>query len=675
MKYLYLVLSTLFVISCSSVGGRHPNSEPKPKHIVITLHGVRGNAESYGDFHSIVRPTLEKIDPSYEVETHNWTYPVGKMVEEPGGKVTEWTPHEIANKLNQEFFLGGNGVAPKIPSLGPQDKISFVAYSMGGLMIMSWYYDTMFNFANQPKLRYSEVDHQKLLGILERVENVIGLGAVYWGSLDAELGWSVLDKGNLSEIRKAVPKIEKLCLTPVAQKIISDTSYTSQLVSSLPFIGKDATAQEKRDRVVRDSIVATCEAVDLLKNKASLVTKNLTSVNGMILGKVKDIMTSLGNVSPREMNNMRLTSTSINDMRIGRIKHMINPELRNRFKTRWTSIVGVFPCLGKRDKGLTCHDLPEDFKAMNDGLVTLFSGLNRRETDGPVISPSAVADFMYYSEAAGNESRSISFEQFHNTMDDSKTASVANQEIFVENMHATVAPALEALPGLLHKAGLSLSGQMRGFDASLGTDVVIVNKECADPDACKHPNYKHILQALSRCEVGPTANTYCNQDLMNKFYHVTEAGKRLDDNNALRDELGSFVLTLNIRLPKNFQMTAEQKENLMQYFKFQFVDHGAGVWNENRLDLNMNPYELQIARPSEVISSYADLASYADSKVLRVFFVGRMKAKPEQQAVGEAAIREGVPVRFEVALPGVKSRRVVAKVKSTYSTYVDMFMK
>ncbi|MEQ1723754.1 MAG: hypothetical protein ABL930_11300, partial [Pseudobdellovibrio sp.] len=334
-----------------------------------------------------------------------------------------------------------------------------------------------------------------------------------------------------------------------------------------------------------------------------------------------------------------------------------------------SSIVGVFPCLGKKDKGLTCTEFQsEDYKRVNDGLVTLFSGLYRRETDGPVMSPSAVADFLFYVENPGQETSDISVDQFQNTQQLQQSTQVANKEIFVENMHATVVPALEALSGV----GKSGADKLMNFDATLGVDVVIVNKECANPATCKHPNYKHMLQVLGNCDVN---NPNCDQNYMNQFYQVSNQSEQLFENNKLKQELGSFVVTMNIRLPKNLKITDYVKQNLLSGFRFGYVNYGSGVWGENRVDSAESPYGLQLARKSEVMSSFAVVKQEPNSQIVRAFFVGRAWAKPGRVLEAKQLLEAGVPVSFKINIPGVQSRNVTAKIKPTYTTYVDMYMK
>lgn len=676
MKLFAYLSVFLYLTSCTWSGVRAPNStEIKGRHFVITLHGVRGNLESYGDFHKIVKENLEKIDPGYTVENFNWTYPVGEKVVETkskNGRDLVWTPHHIAKKFNQDLFLGAN--AP-ISNMGPNDKISLIAYSMGGLMAMSWYYDTMFNFTGTGLKPYTPEQHAILLSRLEKVENVIGLGAVYWGSLDAELGWSFLENGNLTDLQKNMPQVKQFCESPEIKKVMEGVDLVADAGSWFGggWFGqkKELTLQQKNEKIVKDAVKVTC----LTAGKAEALLNLRDKISDFELSRIKNFMTSLGNVSPHELDNMRLTSDAINSMRIGRIKHLLSEELRNKFKAKWTSIVGVFPCMGKSDQGLTCSKFTStDYKLVNDRIVTLFSGLHRRETDGPVISPSATADFLFYVEKPGSENKNITADHFLNTNQMQKAVQVNNKDIFVENMHATVIPALEAITGMAQSLTSSAADTMRKFDASLGVDVVIVDKECRNPDKCEHPNYKHLLQTLGNCEA-QTGN-YCDQNYMNRYFKVNQPEARMTENNKLKHEMGSFVLSLNIHLPKSIKLTStEVNKKIAQYFKFSFVNYGTGVWGERRVDADSAPYGVQIGRDSEIMSSYSYLSSKADGQILRVFFIGRAFAKNGKSAEAWPQLEQGVPVSFKINIPGVQSRQVTAVVKPTYTTYVDMYMK
>ncbi|AZZ37880.1 hypothetical protein CIK05_14085 [Bdellovibrio sp. qaytius] len=678
MKLLLSLTLALFITSCSYLGLRSPSSTTK-KHYIITLHGVRGNAESYGDFHKFVGETLKQIDPTYEYEVFNWTYPVGAAVNDAATGIN-WDPHLIADKFNKDFILGNNGNRPLLPELGPEDKISLIAYSMGGQMAMTWYYDTMFNFKFHPNLAYGAEDAARVQSYLARVENVIGLGPVYWGSIDAELGWSFLENGNLAEIQKVLPKAKEFCADPSIQSITQGKGFWSNLYDGAKdkVFGDETkvyTPAENNDRAVRNALITTCASVSTVANSA--IVKNVQTVPALALSGLTSVMKSVGNVNPSEMNHMRLTSDVINEIRVNRISHLVLDQYRTKYRTKWTSIIGVFPCLGKSDKGLTCQGFQsEEFRKVNEQFITIFSGNKRRETDGPVFSPGASADFLFYIENPGNEANPVAETSYVNTADLQRSQNVPSREIYVENMHATVLPAIDGLTGILAPVGDSLAGGLSKFDKSLGVDVVIMNKECAKPETCTHPNFKNVIETLSGCEVG---RVDCNQNLVNKYFNVQVEADRYLENDKLRSELGSYALVMNIRLPKSFKGDLSTPEKILKNITFGFNSAKHTGPDKNRLDNRLdNPgdlYAIQINRSKEVMNSYAIVKEYNDSRVVRLFFLGRAWAKDANNPQARTMLNDGIPVRMSINFPGLTPRRVTAKVRPAFTSYTDIYVK
>ncbi len=678
MKLLLSLALVAFISSCSYLGLRSPSSTTK-KHYIITMHGVRGNAESYGEFHQFVGQTLKQIDPTYEYVVFNWTYPVGAAVNDKE-KGIDWDPHLIADKFNKEFILGTDGKDALIPELGPEDKISILAYSMGGQMAMTWYYDSMFNFKFHPSMAYGAEDAAKVQSYVARVENVVGLGPVYWGSVDAELGWSFLENGSLAEIHKVLPKAKAFCDDQAIQSITQGKGFWSNLYEGAKekVWGDDKkvyTQKEMNDRAVRNALIATCASVNSVAN--NMIVKNVQNVPSLVVSGLTKVMKSVGNVNPSEMNHMRLTSDVINELRVNRISHLMLDQYRNKYRARWTSIVGVFPCLGKSDAGLTCNGFQsEEYRKVNEQLITIFSGNKRRETDGPVFSPGATADFLYYVEAPGNESKAVAESSYVNTADLQRSINIPSREIFVENMHATVLPAIDGLSGILAPVGDALAGGLSKFDKSLGVDVVIMNKECAKPETCKHPNFKHVIETLTNCEAGRLG---CDQRLVNKYFGVEVDSDRYLENEKLRSEMGSYVLVMNIRLPKSYKGDLSTPEKILKNITFGYntgKHQGSDKARlENRLDAPGDLYANQIARSKEIMNSYAIVKEYNDSRVVRLFFLGRAWPKDANNAQARAQLNDGVPVRMAIKFPGLTPRNISAKVRPSYSTYTDIYVK
>ncbi len=162
-----LCLSLFIASSCTtkSVSERAPAANEKPRHLIVTLHGVRGTEKSFGlEFHNIIKKHLESVDPTYQVVTINYTYKTGQ---------DDHHPERMKDGINDQIM-------EKLGYLGEKDKISVLGYSMGGQVMAHWYFNTIFDEKNSK--------------IAEKTVNLIGLGAAFWGSLNAAMGKNLLPK-------------------------------------------------------------------------------------------------------------------------------------------------------------------------------------------------------------------------------------------------------------------------------------------------------------------------------------------------------------------------------------------------------------------------------------------------------------------------------------------------
>lgn len=163
MKKISLLLALITVISCSHLqSGRSPsnsNTNQKPRHLVITVHGLSGNAETFGHFSEATTKYLNELNPKYEVQAMNFIYPTGRS--EKKGSV--------------EFALDKNGLGEFVKKqfadrpLHPEDKISFVSHSQGGLVTYLWYFNSI-------------LDQKEDFEYAKHVDSIITLGTPFWGS-------------------------------------------------------------------------------------------------------------------------------------------------------------------------------------------------------------------------------------------------------------------------------------------------------------------------------------------------------------------------------------------------------------------------------------------------------------------------------------------------------------
>lgn len=128
MKKIFLLIVFGFIVACSNFNNRSPSNtgdelKNKPRHLIITVHGLSGDEKTWGYFgdDNYTKKYLEQLNSKYNVEVTNFVYPTGK--DEKNGAF------EFANYL--DFFIKEKF---KNNPLQPSDKISFVCHSQGGLI-------------------------------------------------------------------------------------------------------------------------------------------------------------------------------------------------------------------------------------------------------------------------------------------------------------------------------------------------------------------------------------------------------------------------------------------------------------------------------------------------------------------------------------------------------------
>lgn len=203
---LFLILAT--VISCTHFqSDRTPSgigSTYKPRHLVITVHGLSGNKETFGHFGEATKKYLTALNSNYEVQTVNFVYATGKT-ETQGA---------------YDFAMGPEGLGTFIKAqfadrpLGKDDKISFVAHSQGGLVAYMWFFNTV-------------VSQGEGYAYAKQVDSIITLGTPFWGSKIA----SILTDENNTNI---IPLIKKFAPDDfkMSGREIKDLAYGSDTVNA-----------------------------------------------------------------------------------------------------------------------------------------------------------------------------------------------------------------------------------------------------------------------------------------------------------------------------------------------------------------------------------------------------------------------------------------------------------
>ncbi len=202
---LFIILAT--VISCSHFqNARNPSgtNSSKPRHLVITVHGLSGNAQTFGLFGEVTKSYLEQLDSRYEVKAVNFIYPTGKD-EKKSAYDFAMGPKGITNFINDQF---------KDRPFSPQDKISFVCHSQGGLVTYMWFFNTV-------------LSRTEGYNYLPQIDSIITLGTPFWGSKVASI---LTDENNLDLIwliKALAPKD-----SPITRREISDLAFASDTVNN-----------------------------------------------------------------------------------------------------------------------------------------------------------------------------------------------------------------------------------------------------------------------------------------------------------------------------------------------------------------------------------------------------------------------------------------------------------
>lgn len=154
MKYYLLLLSVLVLASCETFKAFRGPASVKPKHYIITIHGIAGSPDSFQGILPALEEHLYAVNQSYDISLRNFKYSTGEKAAEIERFVSEFE----------------NYLVKEIPVLNDGDKISLVTHSQGGLVGYIWY------------LKALDGVDLKQRAYMERVNGFVTLGAPFWGS-------------------------------------------------------------------------------------------------------------------------------------------------------------------------------------------------------------------------------------------------------------------------------------------------------------------------------------------------------------------------------------------------------------------------------------------------------------------------------------------------------------
>ncbi len=332
-----LALSSLLTSGCQSTSTRNvAESGAKPKHYIMTLHGIRGNEVSFGDFHTMIKSHLEQLDSTFEVVPLNITYSIARV---------DYTPEsdglEVQAKLEK-----------MVPVINKEDKLSVVGYSMGGQVGLAWYLEAL----KKPESRK----------YADQLNQFIGLGSAFWGAKEAGLATSDI---------KVLKDTIKFITVEIRNALRENSSkYLPNFVTSgLEWV------QNKTDAQI-DAQLAKLKSIDQIQ---AFYDKYLRT-NNMV------------KVSFNELKGLALGGVPATNLRLGLIGA---PTYKTRWTTVLPLVQCFETNFGSKTAGCDDFQYPL-FKFINDSVNKPYTfGYARRETDNAVITPSGNAQFLYVTES------------------------------------------------------------------------------------------------------------------------------------------------------------------------------------------------------------------------------------------------------------------------------------
>lgn len=177
-----MALAFFPLLSCQSTNqsSRYPAST-KPRHVIISIHGIAGTDNTFGSLLPALREHIQEVDQGYEIITANFVYATG-------------TDNATVAIFKQEFAKFMRELFVQKP-LTPEDHISIVAHSQGGLITTFWYTESL--------EKAGSIDAQIAL----RVKNIVTESTPFWGSKAAYLAY---DKITIPAVRKFLQKYIKM---------------------------------------------------------------------------------------------------------------------------------------------------------------------------------------------------------------------------------------------------------------------------------------------------------------------------------------------------------------------------------------------------------------------------------------------------------------------------------
>lgn len=198
----------------------------KPRYVVFMIHGIAGDETTFPNLDKALQTHLDHYQPGYNNEVVLFTYDTGgkrlqhvldpkthkAKIDEHGQLVkvekdatTYWFAVDFASEMDRYFKKG--------TPLRPQDKISLVMHSQGGLVGSQWAFNSMIQTKFPPNLLYQGNFFPEYA---DQIDAAVTLGTPFWGTKQAGAAEQFLDYitksarvngAELSDLRYASSKV------------------------------------------------------------------------------------------------------------------------------------------------------------------------------------------------------------------------------------------------------------------------------------------------------------------------------------------------------------------------------------------------------------------------------------------------------------------------------------
>jgi hypothetical protein len=191
MRILFVFLAFSFALQNFSSA---QTPAEKPRHFIFFIHGIGGNLESFGSMPNLLTKELDTSEAKYSHESFIFVYPTND-------------PTLDSDDFALSFADFLNSKLEKI--IRPQDKISIISHSQGGLVATIW----LFHASLLQKEFYPKYT--------DKLDAFITLGTPYWGSKIA----TIATEDNF--LTEHFSSIVKSVLSKLGKRQLQEMSFSS----------------------------------------------------------------------------------------------------------------------------------------------------------------------------------------------------------------------------------------------------------------------------------------------------------------------------------------------------------------------------------------------------------------------------------------------------------------